>query len=561
MSYDAKDLALWVNVTGVGDMEVVKFAADWELNSIPTATLSLALGRRMDTGAPSTAHAAADVLKQKQQALVYLNCTQRGILNQLLGLVGLSDLPNSAVVFDGLVSGFGERRSTSGAEFTISLEHWLANLNYSSAISSSIHPASPADLAFPCIAGLADPDNPNSPTGAGLIGMTAAAEIMTPTAVLGDLWGQALKKWFQRLASTNALTDVTFAGAAAQLAEVTNNTGPNSPALSALSRMEPTGLLGNTYSAGVKLSLNSTGIEAALLTLLAGNIQQELASQTIAGVAASTLWDILVQAGAQYMFSVVPRISSALVVPTMPVYRTDFKRIYASEYAYGELNGEVPRTLRTIGIFTGKLGEANAVFSDGTPNSYAATGIGGTYTSPNAPQGQILLRTAPAWLSENVPAYLDGTDATGELAVLRKSGVAPTKVVLVGPPANVPTAATQVTSLKLSLDRFAQALYGTEVLRHRSGWLTGKLRLDIAPGSIVSIEVPGEQFLGIDDTLGGIMYALVTRVSIMIDAQAQRAETTFHLAHIRTQAENQMDGLTVTAHPLWTQPFNGCSLV
>ena len=108
--------------------------------------------------------------------------------------------------------------------------------------------------------------------------------------------------------------------------------------------------------------------------------------------------------------------------------------------------------------------------------------------------------------------------------------------------------------------KYAEALYVYEALRLRGGDMGGKLRFDIGPGSVLKIEGCGEKFLGVDDQFGQTFYATVLQVDTFIDAEAPRAGTSFHLAHLRNDLDNKTAGFSIDRHPLWTEKWTGCPL-
>ena len=119
--------------------------------------------------------------------------------------------------------------------------------------------------------------------------------------------------------------------------------------------------------------------------------------------------------------------------------------------------------------------------------------------------------------------------------------------------------ATRGRTIKNLLDRYAESVYVHEALKSRQGSLTGKLRFDIAPGSIVRIEVAGDAFVP-KDRLGEALFANIIRVTISIDANAQKAFTSFNLSHVRTEDENTEAGMAVDRHPLYDAVWTGTSL-
>jgi hypothetical protein len=86
------------------------------------------------------------------------------------------------------------------------------------------------------------------------------------------------------------------------------------------------------------------------------------------------------------------------------------------------------------------------------------------------------------------------------------------------------------------LDRFAEQWFKTELLQQRYGEFSGKLRFDIAPGSVIKIKAPTENMPQLSDNTD--MIATVVQVSFSINAENANAGTAFSVSHIRSPAEN-----------------------
>ena len=135
-------LKLEAEVAGIVFDDIVQFAGSFAMNTIPTASIMVAVGRNVETDAPATIHAALPDLKQQEVIKVFLTATVMDSEETDTGVVdGLRML-----IFEGKVVGTGCRRTQNGAHFTINMLHWLGDINYTSAISCSSHPGNPANL-------------------------------------------------------------------------------------------------------------------------------------------------------------------------------------------------------------------------------------------------------------------------------------------------------------------------------------------------------------------------------------------------------------------------------
>ena len=100
-----------------------------------------------------------------------------------------------------------------------------------------------------------------------------------------------------------------------------------------------------------------------------------------------------------------------------------------------------------------------------------------------------------------------------------------------------------------------------ESLKGRVGELSGKLRFDISPGSNVLVHAAGARNIDNADQIQEDIYATVTQVSYVINAESQKAGTAFSLAHIRSASENTSPATSVRHPPLYANAWPGARLV
>lgn len=543
-----RKLRLWAVVDGT-EMEVAQFGADYQLNTIPTGSIQLPLGRRVGDLRPHPVHSAVKRLRNKKPVQVFAEFKAHGAQGNPPG--NAEDPPDgqAVLVFDGYTTGPGYERMTAGAGYSIGMEGWLADLNFSSALSKASHPTNPADLAFPTVLRLLTPSSAAS-VGAsgGLTGDSLAGVFLGPAAA-ADFWANGMKKWFEALAAQDHLAEL--GGPVAQALGAlggglagAGGGGRNDQALAALARMT-TGSLGSPA-----LAFDLSGAGAAQIHIVR-NITTQLAAMTLESVASTTMWDNLIGMANEFMFAVAPGVERAAVVPYNPVLRDPYKTIFASEYDDIKLSGDMPRVLRAVGLFGSRMMDGGPPVQ-GDPVPYKEIGIGGWYEPAGGAGGQVILRQAPGWLAGLAPeVYLQSRSKPTDL------------VVPTGPDPKAPAAAPQPApadvfkGLNQVVNRFAQAAYATEVLKFRSGTLVGKFRTDVAPGSVVKVETAGERFVGPDDQFGQELYAAVTRVSLFADGEGQKASTTFGLAHHRAPDENTSEATSMSRHPLYATTWKG----
>ncbi len=143
--------------------------------------------------------------------------------------------------------------------------------------------------------------------------------------------------------------------------------------------------------------------------------------------------------------------------------------------------------------------------------------------------GRLLMVSAPAWL---IP-----------FAAPAKSSVSPGSAI---PDASNPTPITDETKKQQGEleaeffeshmgDDYANAVLYDAVFAHRKMQILGRVRFDIAPGSLLKIVTPGASFAG----EGSNLWAHVETVSILIDSDAAACSTQFDLTNVRTDKEQE----------------------
>lgn len=582
--------------------DLLSFQSEFELNSIPTAVVNVALGRRADDVTKAAGiHAYIDKLQLQLPATVW--CFART-------LSGSSDVagewPETKFrVFVGNVTGSGFKLSTSGAEFTLSLTHWLSNLNFSSALSKQSHPLNPSQYFFKTNfthelslsgGGAFLPVN-----GAGLVGLQLGKRFFDAETVTTDFWGgsdriadsgleikDGLKNWLLFLTNQDRING-------SQLDVLVGARDPkpiiNKEACRALLRFEPDAITDSFedigYRLGVPLGLPP---DADLNAHIAHSIGAEIGLEGLEAYTNVTLWDKLAgQFHSNYLYSIVPLVEKALVVPFIPglsggntedlVHRA----IYASQYDSMEFHTFMPRPLRAVGLILGKKYEAGGPptkargaslgsfggYFDKWANSATANGGAPADGDLQYKEGLIMFKEGPRWLTSVASDFLYSGKSTGVLSTDVSVSTAPTA----GEPASVAQPRDIFISAGPVWDRYARALYMLEVLKMRQGTITGPVRFDIAPGSQIRVQVAEDKFVKsivndvpldqlCDVDAATWCWCSVLRVSTYIDCQNARAFTSYYVAHLRNASENLDSSTSIDMHPLWqSHQWIGCVLV
>ena len=380
ISWESTKFTVWctLDLSSVGGgaaecLDIMSVNTNFELNSMPTCVMSIAVGRRADNvSIVANIHNIISLLKLQIPVKVYCIATNRagkGIRDKWPG--------GQFIIFDGYIQGSGFRRTAQGAEFTLYCIHWLADLNFSSSISQQSSPLNPQQYFFPAV----------SETGANkplLIPGQYPQNYATLVNVPTDFWGKTLLPWLQAVSEFDLLNaNQIFAKVGAGGPNF--NPSKNDAAASALARFEPAS---SNYDLGVAMPL--TGFDPSIGGQVCTAIALELGDNMNSYITA-TLWDKLAgEFHASFMYAIVPLVSSALVIPFAPGNSQIVHRMLGLEdYEAVDLQAAMPRPLRAVGIMVG-------MFQDnGAPLSKTAgyPGISGWFdkvaVAPNSSQAYL----------------------------------------------------------------------------------------------------------------------------------------------------------------------------
>lgn len=505
--------------------DIVSISATFALNSIPVASLVVACGYEIQSGEPATIHTAINTLKPRDKVTVRLTITSND------GDVSMSP-GGAAVIFAGYYAGLGYQRSNNSASYTLHLIHWLDDLNCSSMINGNWHPGVPHDLAQ-----AANMDVAMMKGGSGVTNPVPIIDqtnsIITQPHMEEDLWGKVLKPVFKNIASFHHPREQ---GVDRDDNPLTN--GNNAAAISALDRMP------GSAPVPAKLPLYLGGANAQAIQRGANLGLSSIAKE---GMAYSSFWSKLIgEFAPSFLFAISPCPEFANVIPFFGGLKEPWKVIDGREYTHANFNSSLATLIESIEIrYSQKPTSSWALGGRTTSLSYYHPW--GRFPLKNEDlRGQIIVKEPPGWLANIIPQTTYAPLTTGFGQRLGDCS-APGK----GPPATTPGTlqpAETEQNIKDSnlLNLFCEHWYKTDVLSQRYGELSGKLRFDIAPGSLVKVLAPE---LSTESEIA--IYAAVTHVSFLINAEQHTAGTSFTLLNLRTEVENNDDLFTSDAPPLY----------
>lgn len=551
---DAQSVYLVINGTKYA---LAQFTASFALNSLPTAVCMLAVGRLSRDGTtPAQANQSASGFKQMLPAQVYFN--PQGSYKPDLTSWSDATQGKDTLVFDGYYTGGSYQKINGKVNFIVNLVHWLVDLSFSSCLSATTHAANSGTLNFSAVM---------QPMGmAAGSGQAGSQTVFLPQAIghsvlasllPSDVWN-AFKTYLCFLASLPGFdpTCNRLGGDNLQLA--------NTRALRALSRIEGPTL--NTsgslpYAYGLPLPL----------TVSAQEIYQGIAEAVnyylISDLWHMTFWDLLVgRLLPTFGLVLCPAIDRALITADLPGYRVakPWRKIIPDEYDFMDQTALVPRPLRGVIAHGASFFEAGAN-ANATSIGGSSNCIGGGFLDESVtPEDGIIMYTQiPEWVAGITTSTTSARFMTGNGAATAASqspGATPaqqairtaiTTIATLGYDNTANAPITRAPDAQSMMNEYAHMVFLRETLRGRNGTVSGKLRLDIAPGSKIQLVAQPEIFLGSEDALAEDMFCEVNRVTLEINAESRRAATAMVVTYLRNTEENQDDRTSSAVHPIY----------
>jgi len=525
-------IRLWAEISGT-TMPLVAVSVNHGMNAIPDCHLTIPLGREFHTGEPSPIHAVAEDLDVTQPCFVYCEMTVIGGTENGLGQTNPFQIPDGPfLLFEGYINGGGFTKAQGSASYTLSLIHWTSVLTRSSIFSKSSHVANPGSYTY---GALMEADETGSRDWTDLSQASNYIDELDD-----DLWQSCLFPWMEHMCQQDVLW--------VQERDLRPG-GKNDAALEALQRFK-----GDTTEFYQALKL---AVSPDQDTKEAIGQHVVMTSRNPENLAHHTLWDLLVgKFASDFLFAVVPRIHDALIVPFIPGARDYAVTIAANEYTNIAWTGQAQQPIRAVGILSSiGLGTGADLSPDNLP-SQAAMGAGGWFAGSEV--GQVLIQQGPPWAGQLLATNLYSDAASGGDGDLVDDAVEP-GVAAAKNNAREASKTRGTDVIKPFLDRYAQSVYATEMIKNRQMVLTCPFRLDLAPGSSVRVMGSPEQYTP-GDALGRPMIGQVLRVSLALDAEARTAGCGIHLGYLRREGENSTDAASVAAHPLYEATFIGAPL-
>jgi hypothetical protein len=541
--YIVTKFKLEAEIDGVFFKDVVSISATFGLNSIPTAAMVVACGKEVRTGEPATIHSALKTFKPRSPAKVWVTITSSDGFRSDPIIKGMED--GRYLIFEGYYAGVGYQRAHDGVSYTIHLVHWLDDLNCSSMLNGNWMPGAPHDLASAAsihVAALAG----GGGSGGSYTNMVPLIEkdsgnLLKPDNLSKDMWAEVIKKIYENIAKFPH-PNVCEGGDSSP-----DSPGNNAAALKALPKIP-----GKSPKPG-KLPLLIAGLDDSLVLT---SLNHGLSRMLMEGIGYTSFWSNLIgELGASFLFAISPSVEFANVIPFFSGLNTEWREIDGKEYNYASFNANTGTIIESVNIYYRLQSTSNYANGGKEAQLLGYCRPWGKYPATPDMRGNILVRDPPPWITNVSPQGLwaPGTSLP-PLGDTHNPQQAPDHAH--GGPKSGSDAEKKVKSSNV-MNLFAEHWYKTAVLAQRYGELSGKLRFDIAPGSILKIKAPSS---AIGESENEDFFGAVTQVSYVINAEQHIAGTSFGIHSLRTQTENSNTRLTAASPPLYSEAWNGVEL-
>jgi hypothetical protein len=510
--------------------DIVAMSASFALNTIPTASLIVAVGTKVDGSndpQPATIHKVKKLLEPRDKVVVTLEV-----------LPGSGDTeklrPGRYVVFDGFYVGIGYQRSTNQANYVLNLVHWLDDLNNSSAINGNWFPNVPFDYAQQAVYDRLENDNIKTGVAAS---PRIARTLATQVNLKKDLWGEVIKPIFLQIGG------YTPGGDQSRQPVKDSPLTRNDAAVRALKRMP--GAAENYVPLTMALTPESNNFVGSITTYFEKTVGESFAQNSFWG-------KLIAQYAADFLFAISPAVDWALPIPFCGGVRwvEGGPVIKASEYSYANFGSNVSQVVESVNIYYSAESNTAVGVETAAPDRklsfYAMCAEYPAKDAITAVRGLKLFKEPPGWAVSTSPARGNGWNSSDNNALTTAPGG---NARLASGFESISAIARKMQPL---MRQYAKHWYMSEILQQRYGELSGPLRFDIAPGSIVKIETPIRDRERETDNEN--LYASVMSVTFAINADKATAGTSFSIAHTRTQEELAKDYSTDFA-PLYS-PVN-----
>lgn len=523
------------------EVPVAQFSMTYGLNSIPSATALIALGRNARTQVDSTIYQRIPQIKQMAAVTVKLT----GNLGDWAPSGGSNNkqqkFPSGpATLFVGYVAGISYRRSAGQVSMALNMVNRLVDLDMSAAGSRDVVPGAPHDLLLTTL-----PPGPGAEKAA-----TAGTKFVKqlPSDLRSD-FSKGLLTSLLFIAKNNQIqTHEGSVWCKGKTAAPLFSKSDNTRAVDAINGSGPDwkGIARTAgiakYTEAYPLKVSSAGIELA---------SKSIGETLAASLAGTSMWNTLIGSLLPvFGCGIIPMATGAILAPILNNARTHRIAIDTSDYADFDMTMMSKRPLYGVGVM------GNYQFGSLSVGQQKQC-VGAVFTasagSGSLNDGMWMFVAAPGWMDDWT--NFDPQALQGQADVNRMLGKPSHDAVGHNSPAITRNPESEVDGWNGVMQQYARLVYANNSLHGREGTLVGKLRFDVAPGTTILVRSKGSAQSGGVDELACDMFAFVAQVTVTINAEQASAATSFVLTNIRTEEENKLTRFSMDTHPFFDTAY------
>jgi hypothetical protein len=447
-------------------------------------------------------------------------------------------------IWEGVTSGLNFTFNRQSLSVQIGSTHWLTRLDNASVTSGNILKGS-CDT-FTTAFGLEVLKAGNLVASVG-----ALAALVNDKAPKPDFWGDVVKPMLMGLIDEhngnirpgpqnwqrtfNLLNSCAGRSNVQQVPEIGNK---EATAIIKTRFNDAKNIIPGVLKGDFMTTFRSANIEDSYLTVLAKIIGSRIGS--------ATALEKIYACAQMFMYNIVYNVESATNVPHVPVLKSTnlWRTLNADEYAIVRGTSFTPPEIAGVGVYGQEQLSFNRPADAGAIRPDDQHIIGAFKAND---RGKFLMLEAPPFLLPQIQGSANHKN-------MKKPQSAVGRPTTAKQPAGVNNA-TNAAIDKLGC-QYARLKYYDTVFGMRSAVVSGKLRFDIAPGSMVRIK---NAQINLPQFNAPELFATIGSVTVVLDAQDGHAITNFQLSHLRTAKE---DDFAPENHPFFPdKPWIGSPLV
>ena len=472
------------------ELDIVELVTTYAINSIPTASCYLSIGRSTKNNTIAKIHEFSNKEEKLLKSKVKLSLNNK----------------KDVILFDGYLVSISPHKSSSQVGIVAHLVHYLNDLNSYNAITPLTHVISPVDLNYLILI----PDTPATNTVAKATTMSEIVTKSIQAAKSGDnkfdVW-EFIKELFIKLSKTTTiLTNFTCIqnekGDTSSINTIT--TKSNQTLEDILEKRIENKKFKNFYKGiNAKNQIINNWLETTMF------VYTNTLTKNNFGI--SSVWNKLIGEFFPMLFlDLIPTMDRTVVSPVLPTYTPDnLFTVTSNDYYSIETTSLYQRPPKGVIVFA----PVNAAI---------------TYT--NNANAANLIRSGACYINEKFEK-----DNNSSIIFIKSP-----------PIMNIYNAV--LPDVKGILYSYAKQFYVNTFIANRTAALSMPLRFDIGPGTLLRVEGSKEKFIKEDTSFKNII-GLVNKVTIKINANEAVASTGISLTHVR---EVDNDNYVINDHGIYS---------